>query len=153
MVLKPSPVTVSCLMATLVAALLVAVMVCEPGVPTTVETETLLGVTASAAGTGGGAGFEAEVTTPMQPAVQLHTARRAKRNTRTAPRFEREEINLVVLLFLNLFLRRSAALNVTRAAWRDYVQGERMLESEGQCNNLYGGQFLGTKWPVPVLCC
>ena len=121
MVLKPSPVTVISLIATLVAALFVAVMVCEPGVPTTVATETLLGVTASAAGGGGGggAGFEAELATPTQPVAQLDAARIAKRNRSTAPRFEREEINLVVLLFLNLFLRRSAVQIITRAAWGD----------------------------------
>jgi hypothetical protein len=88
------------LIATPVEPLLVAVMVCEPVLPTTVVTETLLGVTASP--TGCGPGFAVEEATPMQPEVQLDAAKRVVRNTRTAPRFEREEINLVVLLVLGL---------------------------------------------------
>ena|SRR5580704_2727584 len=98
LVLNPAPVTVTSLMATPVAPLLVAVMVCEPILPTTAVTETLLGVTASLADCG--PGFAVEEATPMQPEVQLEAAKRVVRNTRTAPRFKREEINLVVLLVL-----------------------------------------------------
>jgi hypothetical protein len=68
--------------------------------PTTAVTETLLGVTASP--TGCGPGFAVEELTPMQPEVPMEAAKTVVRNTRAAPRFEREEINLVVLLVLDL---------------------------------------------------
>jgi hypothetical protein len=74
---------------------LVAVIVCEPVVPTTVETDTLLGVTASAAGCDVGIVLALEEVTPTQPEDQQDaTNNRAKSNTETAPRFESEKFNV-----------------------------------------------------------
>jgi hypothetical protein len=104
-------------------------------------------------GAGGtGLEFAAEEPTPMQPDVPMDAARRAERNTRTAPRFECEEIN-VVFLWSNLFSRRSTIRIAARAAWMDKDQGARMLVSEAKSNNLVGGQFWGMEGTVPVLCC
>jgi hypothetical protein len=93
--LKPGPVTVTWLIATPVVSWLVAVIVCEPVVPTTVETDTLLGVTASAAGCDTGIVLALEDVTPTQPEDQQHVANsKAKSNTETAPRFENEKFNV-----------------------------------------------------------
>src|SRR5271163_2945238 len=97
--LKPAPVTVTWLIATLLAPILVAVTVCEPVFPTTVATETLVGVTTSAAEADceSGLEFAAEEITPTQPDAQMHPAQRAERNTRAAPRFARKEFNVDLL--------------------------------------------------------
>jgi len=88
------------LIATFVVPGLVAVTVCEPVLPTTVETETVVGVTLRTAGEAGGTGLEfAGEVTPMQPEVPMETANRVKRNTRTVPRLESEKFNVVVLRF------------------------------------------------------
>jgi hypothetical protein len=94
------------LIATLAWPGLVAVTVFEPVLPTTVATEIMLGVTWSTAEMGaGGTGLEfaAEEPTPMQPDVPMDAARRAEKNTRTAPRFECEEINVIFLFCLIYF--------------------------------------------------
>lgn len=85
-------------METLVVPGLVAVTVCEPVLPTTVATETAVGVTLRIAGVTGGTGLEfAGEVTPMQPEVPRDAARSVMRNTRTLPRFESEKFNVVVL--------------------------------------------------------
>jgi hypothetical protein len=107
--LKPGPVTTTWLIATPVAPWLVAVMVCDPVVPTTVETDTLLGVTASAAACDAGIVLALEEATPTQPEDQQDAASsRAKGNTGTAPRFESEEFNVDRPSFSRFLFRRGA---------------------------------------------
>jgi len=145
------------LIATLPVPILVAVTVCEPVFPTTAATETLVGVTTSAAEADceSGLEFAAGETTPEQPEAQMHPATRAKRNARTAPRFALKEFNVDLLSWFNFcFLRRSAgSIRCASKAGADKGQGARMLVSNGLSNNLYGGQFPGMEWTVPVLCC
>jgi hypothetical protein len=137
--------------------MLVAVTVCEPVVPTTVATETLVGVTTSVAEADceSGLEFAAEETTPTQPEAQMHPAKKADRNTRTAPRFTRKEFTWIFFLRLNFIFCGGARVRFAAQAkaGADKSQGARMLVSNGQSSNLYEGQFPGMGWTVPVLCC
>lgn len=106
------------MIATLLLPTLVAVTVREPVLPTTAATETLLGLTVSIAESGCGTGFvvAAGELMPTQPDVHVDAARRAERNTRTAPRFERKEFNVDLLsLSKFIFLRRGAVRFAARA--------------------------------------
>jgi hypothetical protein len=116
--LKPDPVTVTWLIATPVVPWLVAVMVCEPVVPTTVETDTLLGVTASAAGCEVGIVLALEEVTPTQPEDQQDAANsKAKSNTETAPRFESENFNVDRPSFSRFLYGAARTEFVSRATW------------------------------------
>jgi hypothetical protein len=90
---KPAPAMLTWL--TLKAAVpeLVAVTLCvEPEVPTVLFRETLLGVTVSCAVPGGAAGFAGVLATPAHPEIETVARRIARRkNTRSGPRFSREE--------------------------------------------------------------
>ena len=86
-------------MATLLWPGLVAVIVCVPVLPTTVATETVLGVRLSTAGCGVGLEFAAVEEIPMQPDIATDAATRIERNARASPRFEREKFNVVFFLF------------------------------------------------------
>jgi hypothetical protein len=74
-----------------------AVMVCVPGVPTTVETETTPGETFNWATAGCGAGlvlgFE-ELAMPVQPEIRNEAAQRENKNTRPTPRQESKNFNV-----------------------------------------------------------
>src|ERR1035438_801061 len=121
-VLKPTPATVTCLIATLLLEMLVAVTVCEPVVPTTVATETVFGVTVSVAEAGCGSEFEfaAVDPTPPHPAVHMDAARTADRNSRTAQLCKRGRINMDLLSLVGLFLRRSA-IRCASKRWRGQI--------------------------------
>jgi len=89
-VLNPVPVTLTWLMLRLAEPVFVAVKVCEPVVPTEVVTAMLVGLTLSEAA--GGAGLGDDVL-PMTVQLQLQklATTNAARNTRSEPRFSREE--------------------------------------------------------------
>jgi hypothetical protein len=146
------------LIATLLALTLVAVTVCELVLPTTVATETVLGVTVSIAdddwGGAAAAGVVEAVTPPEQPVVHTEPAKRARRNTRATPRFECEEFNVVFPFLISSFVYSAAWFDSLRERpGVDRNQGARMLVSEAESDNLYGGQFWGIEGTVPVLCC
>jgi hypothetical protein len=83
---------------------LLAVTFCEPMTPTVLLTETLVGVTESCAVAAGGGvagvdGEEALVAVPAQPELVSAAARVTTKNTRSVPRFLREEIMTWISLF------------------------------------------------------
>jgi hypothetical protein len=115
------------LIATLLVPILVAVTVCEPVVPTTVATETLVGVTTSVAEADceSGLEFAAEETTPTQPEAQMHPAKKADRNTRTTPRFTRKEFTWIFFLRLNFyfFAAERGFDSLRKQSWRGQEPG------------------------------
>jgi len=98
---------------------------CEPALPTTAATETLLGATVSIAKSGCGTGFvfAAGELMPTQPDVHVDTARRAVRNTRTAPRFERKEFNVDLLSLSKFVFLRRGSIRCASKAGEDKGQG------------------------------
>ena len=88
--LKPLPVTLAWLMLKLLLPTLVAVTLCDVVLPTVVLTETLVGLTESFAAACWPE-FVGALAMPVHPDVESVAIRTAKRNTRSEPRFSREE--------------------------------------------------------------
>jgi hypothetical protein len=88
--LKPLPVTLAWLMLKLALPTLVAVTLCDAVPPTVALTETLVGLTASFAAACSPEPVGA-LAMPEHPNVERVAIRIAKRNTRSEPRFSREE--------------------------------------------------------------
>jgi hypothetical protein len=88
--LKPLPVTLAWLMLKFALPTLVAVTLCDAVLPTVVLTETLVGLMASFAAACG-LEFVGALAIPVHPDVESGAIATAKRNTRSEPRFSREE--------------------------------------------------------------
>lgn len=101
---KPVPETCTWLTVRSALPVLLATTFCEPMTPTVLLTETLVGLTESCAAAAGGGvagadGEEALLTVPAQPELVSATARVTRSNTKSGPRFLREEIMTWLSLF------------------------------------------------------
>ena len=91
---------------------------------------------------------------PAHPEVQQRATEKARRNTRTAPRFERDEINVRFSLFRNLFLQPASVSCASSPARTDkQMPGFAHTSFRSEKRQLVLGTVLGhgTASPSTVL--